>query len=137
MEVIPILFIVMTPIVHSLIFNNDLNNIKILIANGADVNLGGDGQYSPVVTACHLSKYDVVLFLLENGATHLPASNDDKGLIYALKENLDNPSLALHGKWLVNVNKVVDFLEKKGIDVKELRELIKKGTRKNNVESDD
>jgi ankyrin repeat protein len=119
-----------TPMYYAMDFDDDITKLKMLVAAGADVNSCGEGQDIPIVVACGLNQYDAVLFLLENGADYSKKNMFNNDLRYALKENLTNPYFAPYGEMLENLIKVVDFLEKKGVDVKEFRELIEKRRKK-------
>jgi uncharacterized protein len=47
---------------------NDLNSVRALIANKADVNQQDDKGYTPLIMATYNGSYDVAQFLLEHGA---------------------------------------------------------------------
>ncbi len=56
----------------------DLNSVRVLLENGADINHHGDGGYTPLHEAAGRGYIYVVRFLLERGAD--PREVDDDGL---------------------------------------------------------
>ncbi|KAK3093552.1 hypothetical protein FSP39_017230 [Pinctada imbricata] len=72
------------------VYNNDLEMVKLLVENEADVNATMEGGSTPVLVGCQTDAIEIVEYLAENGADFdLP---DDNG-ITCLRESLDNEEL--------------------------------------------
>ncbi|MFZ2656414.1 MAG: ankyrin repeat domain-containing protein [Victivallales bacterium] len=110
----------------------DIKMLKMLLDAGADPNLPSlYGSFTAIEDAATVNLYDMVLFLLERGAKL--EAKDKETLVKCLKDNLNNPNFNHFGKSMENKEKVVDYLEKKGVDVKELRVLISGLKAKNGI----
>lgn len=52
------------------VHNNQLDVVRVLLANKADVNITADNGYTPLMIAAHNGNVEIVELLLENGADH-------------------------------------------------------------------
>eukprot|EP00607_Mallomonas_marina_P004181 CAMPEP_0182427716 /NCGR_PEP_ID=MMETSP1167-20130531/19007_1 /TAXON_ID=2988 /ORGANISM="Mallomonas Sp, Strain CCMP3275" /LENGTH=309 /DNA_ID=CAMNT_0024610155 /DNA_START=157 /DNA_END=1087 /DNA_ORIENTATION=+ len=67
-EETPLFAAVATDGADALFTNADIEIVKILISEGADVNTQNKKLYTPLMLACRYGRRDIALLLLENGA---------------------------------------------------------------------
>jgi hypothetical protein len=104
----------------------NLSLVKLLVSNGADINYQNEYKQSALSQAAILQRYNVVLFLLQNGANYAspifyrfgnsfpynPEEDTPMYLVDVLRENLFETG-SMEYKYKMQI---VDFLKAKGID---------------------
>ena len=93
-------------------------NVKLLVKAGADVNYASpvDGT-TPATDAAGLNQYDIVYYLLQNGANYAAEvktyQGPKNGLVWTIENNNIDPNSQLY-QWR---EKVIEFLGSKGLTV--------------------
>ena len=98
--------------------SGNLEVVKLLIKNGADINYQNEYKGSALSIATILARYRVVLFLLENGADFrrpILKSADD-GKIYYINDVLRKILPKIGSKDHKYKMQIVEFLKENGID---------------------
>ena len=68
-------------IIHEAILHDRIDNVRLLVEAGADIDAAEGGSITPLHRAVHVNSYDIAYYLLEQGANpmlkdklgHLPA----------------------------------------------------------------
>lgn len=99
------------------IYSMNINNLKILVKNGADVNLTHDEYWSPLAEALIQYKIEMARYLLENGAdyTSMKVTTTD-GIKLDILDLLRKLQFRLDSKEYKIKMEVVRFLKGKGLD---------------------
>lgn len=90
--------------------------VKLLVEAGANINFRNEFGASPLENASVFDHYDVVLYLLQNGADYKSVLYTEEGKEYYLWDALRFDLYDLDSKEYEEKMKVVDFLKEKGID---------------------
>ncbi|UXK08876.1 hypothetical protein N5094_01105 [Shewanella putrefaciens] len=102
---------------HSLIFDTispgRIEHIKLLVKHGADINATDALGDVPIMTAASLNQYDIVYFLLEQGADFKRANRWGK----TIKDVIENNSISKSGELYKWRGKVIQFLHDNGVEV--------------------
>jgi uncharacterized protein len=98
-------------------------NVRILIERGANVNQQDPTGLTPAMMAAMQNRYDLVLYLLTNGANPTLATRGGMTLGGLIGADLENPSFLRTGEQFAARGRVIDVLEAKGVDVSNLRRL--------------
>ncbi|MBI5773159.1 MAG: ankyrin repeat domain-containing protein [Verrucomicrobia bacterium] len=109
----------MTPIfeVSYSIRPEQLNNLKILIAAGAKLNIRNENGYTPLIFAAMNNRYDMAFALLEAGAD--PSIKDKHGHTIVYDINRSGPRLDPKYWGYPWFLKVIDVLKAKGLNMEE------------------
>ena len=102
-----------TPLMQA-IGPENFENITLLVEAGADVNyqdpITGD---TPVISAADLNQYDIVYYLIQQGADYRLKNKFGNTIVFAIEHNNIDP-YSTGFKWR---QKVIEFLESHGITV--------------------
>ncbi len=98
--------------------NRRLDNIKLLLTSGANLEYQDTGGYTPLLYAALISKWDSVLLLLRSGAD---ASKTVKGKSISdfLKKYSENPSIARDSDLWLARTAVVEWLRANNVPLPE------------------
>ncbi len=90
-----------------------LEQLKMLIAAGADLNARNKNDITPLMQAVRFNRYDMAYLMLQAGAD--PALETKRGttIVSVIKQSRTDPRSPLY-QWRT---KVIDLLKAKGIDV--------------------
>ncbi len=106
--------IYITPLGRAALYSRRIENLEMLVHAGADLEpKGGLFNNTPLTTAATVNWYEGVYYLLQAGADY--NHKDDNGATiadYTVHENV--PLTDEVNRWK---DKVLDFLEKKGVDL--------------------
>jgi uncharacterized protein len=94
--------------------------VKLLVEAGADVNYMNEFKTTALTTAAIHDHYDVVFYLLENGADYQVPIFDREGKSIYLWDYLREVLFPLDSKKYNQKMQVVNFLKRKGIDYRKL-----------------
>ena len=105
-----------TPLYGSF-YSDRMENIKILIANGANVNLAPEGYWTPLAELLVQDKIVMAKFLIDQGADYIKMnfkteSGNDLNILDLLRMNKFN----LNSEEYKIKMEIVEFLKKKGLD---------------------
>ena len=91
--------------------NNSIEMVKLLLANGADVNLKGHGDYTPLIWAAESAKTtELMELLIEEGADINPVAQDGvNALIKAIFGVLSDSGSIDAVKFLINKGMDVNY----------------------------
>ncbi len=92
----------------------DFEKINLLIDAGADVDFLAANNYTPLLSAADLNRWDIVLTLLKHGANYRIKDDSGKTILFNIEHNSIDKNNMLY-KWR---SKVIDFLNARGIKVK-------------------
>ena len=107
-----------TPIFNA-VDSGNLHHVELLIQAGANLNYHGEGGDTPAMYAAWHRNFAAVYRLLEAGADYRIKTNDaGNDLACTVAEN----SCAVLDEQKAWRDKVIEFLEKKGVDMKAARE---------------
>lgn len=106
-----------TPLMAATILGG-LENVKLLVHAGANVNyVRSADRVTPAISAAELNQYDIVFYLLENGADYaaeIPTYRGSvNGIVWCIENNNIDPSSPGY-QWR---QKVIEFLRSKGVIV--------------------
>ncbi len=90
-----------------------LEQLKMLIAAGADLNARNKSDLTPLMYAVRMLRYDLALVLLQAGADPKPKTKWGTTVVYEIQESRLDPKSPLN-QWKI---KTIEFLKEKGIDV--------------------
>lgn len=90
-----------------------LEQLKLLIVAGANLNARNKNDITPVMYAVRLSRYDMAYMMLQEGADPRQQTKWGTTIVYEIKESRTDPKSGLY-QWRA---KVIDLLKTKGIDV--------------------
>ncbi len=90
-----------------------LEQLKMLIAAGADLNARNKSDITPLMYAARLNRYDMAYLMLQAGADPRQKTKWGTSVVYEIKESRTDPKNELY-QWRT---KVIDLLKAKGIDV--------------------
>lgn len=90
-----------------------LEQLKMLIAAGADLNARNKSDLTPLMYAARLNRYDMAYLMLQGGADPRQKTKWGTSVVYEIKESRTDPKNELY-QWRT---KVIDLLKAKGIDV--------------------
>lgn len=90
-----------------------LEQLKMLIAAGADLNARNRSDITPLMYAVRLNRYDIAYLMLQAGADPERKTKWDTTVVYEIKESRTDPKSELY-QWRA---KVIELLKEKGIDV--------------------
>jgi hypothetical protein len=103
-----------TPLERAALYSRRIENLEMLVRAGADLEpKGADFNATPLTTAATVNWYEGVYYLLQAGADY--NHKDDNGATiadYAVDESV--PHTDEMNRWK---DKVLDFLEEKGVDL--------------------
>ena len=108
------------------IIHDQFENLKILVTHGANINYATPMGYTVMMDAANLNRYDMVSYLLKNGADPRLATSKGHTLTDLLRDDLKNPNLLRTGELFEAKRAVIDLLASNGVDVVELRTLYAK-----------
>lgn len=99
-----------------------LEQLKMLIAAGADLNARNKKDITPLMHAVRFNRYDMAYLMLKAGAD--PALETKRGstIVHLIKQSRTDPQSPLY-QWRT---KVIELLKAKGIDVDNAKEGISK-----------
>ena len=92
-----------------------LEQLKLLIAAGADLNARNKNDITPAMYAVGFNRYDMAYLMFQAGADPKQKTKWGTTIVYDLKESRTDPKSGLY-QWRT---KVVELLNEMGIDVKE------------------
>jgi uncharacterized protein len=90
-----------------------IEQLKMLIASGADLNARNRSDLTPLMNAAQLNRYDMTHILLKAGADPELKTKWGTTIIYEINESRTEPT-SVQYQWKL---KVIEFLKTKGIDV--------------------
>lgn len=103
---------------HSLIFDaispGHLEHVKLLVRHGADINATDAIGVLPIMRAASLNQYDIVYYLLEEGADFRQENRWGNTITYFL----ENSNISKDSELYLWRAKVVAFLRNNGVEVK-------------------
>lgn len=73
-------------ILYEAIMNERIHNVRLLVENGAKVNVRDSSGESPAMTAASINSYDIVYLLLEKGADPLQQDKWGYDLVKQMKK---------------------------------------------------
>ena len=87
-------------LIHIVSVSGNVDDIQVLLECGADINSKGEGGFTPLHYAAEQNKFELISFLLNNGAS-MCLVNDDNLSPLELADMLDNvKSKKVFEKWL-------------------------------------
>jgi ankyrin repeat protein len=95
---------------------NDLASVRLLVGYGANINYKNELEWTPLSVALTQDKYDIALYLLNNGADYRQPVDKTEGKYYYLWDELRFRMYPLNSSEYMMKMRIVDFLKKKGID---------------------
>jgi ankyrin repeat protein len=96
-----------------------LETVKILVQAGANINYAEPiGGNTPLTMAAGLNQYDIVYYLLEQGADYTAKLPTYKGQVNGLVWSIESTNIDSESPLHVWQDKVVEFLRSKGIAMK-------------------
>ena len=112
-------FKAVTPVFQCIMFlersrpRTRLEQLKLLINAGADLNFRNRSDITPMMYAVRLNRYDMVYLMLEAGADPTLKTKWGTTIVYEIKESQTDPKSELY-QWRL---KVIEFLKAKGIEI--------------------
>lgn len=90
-----------------------LSHIKLLLEAGADINETDARGETALMAAASLNQFDIVYYLLQQGADYRISNNWGKTIVDRIERNLIDPNNKLY-EWRA---KVITFLREQGVKV--------------------
>jgi hypothetical protein len=97
-----------------------IEKVKLLVEAGADVNYNNEFGSTPLSTAVIFDYYDIVLYLLREGADYNVPILNREGKDFYLPDMLREAVLPLNSEEYKQKMKVVEFLDQKGINYRKI-----------------
>lgn len=101
-------------------FVSPIEKVKVLIEAGANANYMNEYNMTPIRAALINSHFDVVLYLIKNGADYKKIISTNDGKDYYLWDELRFILLPLDDEKYKQKMELVDFLKQQGIDYRTL-----------------
>ena len=99
---------------HEAVRNLSLEKVKLLVEAGADVNQKNDGD-TPINIAGMLNQFDIVYYLLQNGADPTIKSDHGMTIVYLIEDSYHNMNKSSEKfKYLL---KCAEILKKRGMKI--------------------
>ena len=76
-------------LLHHFVIVGDLESVKFLIFNGADLNIKDKKNETPLLTSAKYKHFEIAKFFLENGATEDSFSNEHLSVLHFAAESAD------------------------------------------------
>lgn len=105
-----------TPL-FSAIYSKNINNVKILVQKGANVNLTQDSIWTPLAEALIQDKIEIAKYLLDNGANYNSLKlKSNLGKELNILDLLRKNQFPLHSNEHTIKVEIINFLKLKGLD---------------------
>jgi len=106
------------------ISSGKLDNIKLLLKSGADIDAYVHNSMTPFAYACYMANFDVALFLLKSGADPLKPAGFNNTAIYKVRERI-SCAKAVPPPYppanLKNLDEIVRLLKERGLDPEKMK----------------
>ena len=101
-------------LLHAAIFGDHrtaIDRVKLLVEAGADININGANESTPLIQAAAINQYEIIYYLLRQGADYKIVSKTNLSLIPLIERGIMFPKIKDGKYWR---DKVVAFLREKG-----------------------